>query len=82
MKRRDVIVGAVLVMASARFVAGDARQRLKTLAVFSPLDKASSALPRLHRITSSFPPLDADLITSSAGLGRGPQHAHRVFRLA
>ena len=36
MKRRDVIVGAVLVMASARFVAGAAQQRLKTLAVFSP----------------------------------------------
>jgi putative tryptophan/tyrosine transport system substrate-binding protein len=35
-KRRDVIVGAVLVMVSARFVAGDAQQRLKMLAVFSP----------------------------------------------
>jgi putative tryptophan/tyrosine transport system substrate-binding protein len=35
-KRRDLIVGAVLVMASARFVAGDAQQRLKTLALFSP----------------------------------------------
>ena len=36
MKRRDVIVGAVLVMASARCIAGDAQQQLKTLAVFSP----------------------------------------------
>ena len=36
MKRRDVIVGAVLMMASARCIAGDAQQQLKTLAVFSP----------------------------------------------
>jgi hypothetical protein len=31
MKRRDVIAGGVLMMASARFVAGEAQQRLKTL---------------------------------------------------
>ena len=36
MKRRDVIVGAVVMMASSRFVAAGAQQRLKTLAVFSP----------------------------------------------
>jgi putative ABC transport system substrate-binding protein len=36
MKRRDVIVGAILTMASAPSIAGDAQQRLKTLAVFSP----------------------------------------------
>src|SRR6516164_8264895 len=36
MNRRDVIVGAVLVTASARCIAGDAQQQLKTLAVFSP----------------------------------------------
>jgi len=52
MKRRDVIVAGILMMASARFVARDAQQRLKTLAVFSPPSS-----------------LDADLSTSSAGLG-------------
>ena len=36
MKRRDVMVAAVLMMASVRSIAGDAQQRLKTLAVFSP----------------------------------------------
>jgi len=35
-KRRDVMVAAVLMMASVRSIAGDAQQRLKTLAVFSP----------------------------------------------
>ena len=45
MKRRGVIVGAVLVMASARFVAGNAQQRLKTLAVFStPFPRATLKL--------------------------------------
>ena len=50
MKRRDVIVGALLVMASARCIAGDAQQQLKTLASFGPpfrLSTLNSALQAL-----------------------------------
>jgi putative tryptophan/tyrosine transport system substrate-binding protein len=49
-KRRDVIVGAVLVMASARFVAGGAQQRLKTLAVFSPHFRLSTLISTLQAL--------------------------------
>ena len=50
MKRRDIIMGAVLVMASARFVAGDAQQRLKTLALFSPPYYLSTLISRLQAL--------------------------------
>jgi len=50
MKRRDVIVAGILMMASARFVAGDAQQRLKTLAVFSPPSSPSTLISALQAL--------------------------------
>src|ERR1700758_2170490 len=50
MKRRDVIVGAVLAMASARCIAGDAQQQVKTLAVFSPLFRVSTLISTLQAL--------------------------------
>jgi putative ABC transport system substrate-binding protein len=50
MKRRDVIVGAVLMMVSVRCIAGDARQQLKTLAVFSPRFHSSALISALQAL--------------------------------
>ncbi|WP_024519917.1 hypothetical protein [Bradyrhizobium sp. Tv2a-2] len=50
MKRRDVIVGAVLMMVSVRCIAGDAQQQLKTLAVFSPRFHASALISALQAL--------------------------------
>ena len=50
MKRRDVIVGAVLAMASVRSIAVAAQQRLKTLAVFSPPFRPSTLISALQAL--------------------------------
>jgi ABC-type uncharacterized transport system substrate-binding protein len=50
MKRRDIIVGAAVMTASAPFVAGGAQERLKTLAVFAPPGARSTLSPALQAL--------------------------------
>jgi len=54
MKRRDVIGGAALIMVSARFAAGDAQAKLKTLVVFSPGDLGSTLSAALQALVPTF----------------------------